>query len=395
MNPEVKKVLAGYGMKWVTANKIVLLFVVLALAAGCKSLPREGPLALEIEDQSVESDYLVIDVDENVVQTLSSFVSYGLSSRFSTGASKVSSDRVGAGDVIAVSIWEAGSGGLFSNGEDGNGRAEFPKLKVDNRGRISLPYVETIKVSGLTPIGIQEKIVERLQGKAIEPQALVQVVRNENNAITISGDINKPGRYELTGRGDRLIDVISKAGGTRFPARETYVTYVRGNQRGVLLLNAIMEDPAENILVRRSDQIYLTHDPKRYTVLGAVRKPGTFVFDSTKVNMLEAVAHAGGLQDARADATGLFVFRYENRNALERLGYNDPNYRPDAKTVPVIYRINMAHAKSYFYAQSFILQDKDSIFVSNAKTVQTAKFLSLVNLGLTPGIAAARIGSTF
>ena len=192
-------------MKWVTANKILLLFSALILVAGCNSLPREGPLALEIEDQSVESDYLVIDVDEDVVQTLSGFVSYGLSGKFGTTASKVSSDRVGAGDIIAVSIWEAGAGGLFSNGDDGNGRAEFPKLRVNNRGQISLPYVETIKVAGLTPIGVQEKIVKRLQGKAIEPQALVQVVKNENNAITVSGDINKPGVMSLPDAGSVLL----------------------------------------------------------------------------------------------------------------------------------------------------------------------------------------------
>ena len=39
----------------------------------------------------------------------------------------------------------------------------------------------------------------------------------------------------------------------------------------------------------------------------------------------------------------------------------------------------MSHAKSYFYAQSFLLQDKDSVFVSNAKGVEVYKMLRIVN----------------
>ena len=375
-----------------TTRLAILLTCLLALAA-CNALPREGPLATEIEKQSEESAYLVINVDEQVVETLSELSRYGLSQRFSSSPASYARNTVGAGDILYVSIWEAGSGGLFSNGEN-NGRAEFPKVAVDNKGRISLPYVKTVKVAGLTPLAIQDKIVNRLEGKAIEPQAIVQVVKDDNNAITLSGDVANPGRYELSDRGDRIIDVISKAGGTKFPARETYVTFVRGEERGVLLLNAIMENSAENITVRRGDQIYLTHDPKRYTVLGAVSKPGAYMFDSTRVNVLEAVAHAGGLIDQRADATGLFVFRYEASSTLEKLGYySGMEGVRDGKRVPVIYRINMSHAKSYFYAQSFILSDKDSVFVSNASSVQTAKFLTLVNLGLTPGVAAARLSS--
>ena len=60
--------------------------------------------------------------------------------------------------------------------------------------------------------------------------------------------------------------------------------------------------------------------------------------------------------------------------------------------IPVIYRINMQHAKSYFYAQSFILQNRDSVFVANADTAQLEKLLRLINLGLTPAAALSRYG---
>ncbi len=370
----------------------VLLF--LGVLAGCTNLPSEGPLASEIRQQSLESDYLILDVDENIVQTLARLQPYGLKGRFRKSSRKLRHDVVGTGDRLAITIWEAGNDGLFSRGEGGN--SQFPSVVVNNNGYISLPYSGDIKVAGLTTRRIRDKIVKSLEGKVIQPQAIVNIVKNENNAVTVSGDLAKPGRYELSLRGERLVDVIAKAGGSKFPARETYVSVIRGGQTGVALLHSVMNNPVENIHVRSQDQIYLTHDPKRYTVLGAVSKPGAYVFDSTRVNVLEAVAHAGGLLDERADSTGLFVFRYENAKILDKLGADAASRVSSGgkgAVVPVIYRINMRHAKSYFYAQSFMLRDKDSVFVSNSDSVQLAKFLKLLNLALTPGVTAARVGT--
>jgi len=207
---------------------------------------------------------------------------------------------------------------------------------------------------------------------------MVNIVKNEYNTVVLNGDVTTPGRYPIALEGERLLDVIASAGGTKFPARETYVTFIRGETTGVQLVKTIIDQPNENIFVVKGDRIYLSHDPKRYTVLGAVTRPGIYVFEAAQVNVLEAVASAGGLLDNRADASGLFVFRYENPRTLDAIGVGYS--RVVVGRVPTIYRIDMSHAKSYFYAQSFLLNDKDSVFVSNAKTVEVAKVLKLLNL---------------
>ena len=242
---------------------------------------------------------------------------------------------------------------------------------------ISLPYTGEIKVKGKTPLQIQELVVESLDGKAIQPQALVNVVRNETNIVTMSGDVNKPGLYPLAANGTRIMDVVAQAGGTKFPARETYLTLLRGNKQGIQLMKTIIEEPNENIYVSRGDRIYLNHDPQRYTVLGAVKKPSIYTFDSATISVLESIAAAGGLLDTRADATGVFVFRFEKPKVLNELGVSYT--RTVRGLVPTIYRINMKHARSYFYAQSFHLKDKDSVYVSNAQGVELSKVLRLIN----------------
>ncbi|WP_321336117.1 polysaccharide biosynthesis/export family protein [uncultured Cohaesibacter sp.] len=356
--------------------RIFLALIVSASLAGCSVTPREGPLSAEIEEQSTQNDYLVIDVNSTIVDGLARFNPVGLHSKFKSTSFRQPLSTVGTGDILAITVFEADNGGLFT-GSSGN-RAEFPQVVVDNKGEISLPYSGTIKVKGKTPLQIQDLVVERLQGKAIQPQAMVNVVRNENNVVTLSGDVTKPGLYPLSSKGVRLLDVVAQAGGTKFPARETYITLMRGARQGVQLLENVIDQPNENIYVARGDRIYLSHDPQRYTVLGAVQKPSVYTFDSSTISVLEAIAAAGGLNDNRADATGVFVFRYEDPKVLDSLNIS---YSHQVRgKVPTIYRINMQHAESYFYAQSFHLQDKDSVFVSNARAVEIGKILQLMNL---------------
>ena len=361
--------------RWPSWTRAAAIGILCSALAACSYLPREGPLAIDIERQSADHEYVIVDVNANIVNTLGSLHPIGFNNRFLRRTKAAPRSTIGVGDVLAVTIWEAGEGGLFSNQTSKS--ATFPEVVVNRRGTISLPYAGLVKVSGKTPQSVQKSIIKRLDGQAIRPQVMVTTVKNEHNTIVVNGDVAKPGRYPISLDGDRLLDVIAAAGGTKFPARETYVTFIRGDKRAQQLVTNVIEDPSENIYVARGDRVYLSHDPKRYTVLGAVTKPGIYVFQSARINVLEAVASAGGLLDNRADSSGLFVFRYERPETLDSVGVRYT--RKINRRVPTIYRIDMSHAKSYFYAQSFLLQDKDSVFVSNAKGVEVYKMLRIIN----------------
>jgi len=359
--------------------RLTTLSIIIAMAfvvAGCSFVPREGPLAIEIEQQSSQNEYVVVSVDAHIVRTLGKLSPVGLHKRFFHKSDLTSSSKIGVGDVLSITIWEAGEGGLFSS--QASKSATFPAVMVDAKGDISLPYAGTIRVSDRTVPVAQNLIVKRLERQAIKPQVMVTTVRNEHNTVVLNGDVAKPGRYPISLKGERLLDVIAAAGGAKFPARETYVTFIRGKQSGLQLMKTVIDEPAENVNVIRGDRIYLSHDPKRYTVLGAVQKPGIYIFQSSKINVLEAVASAGGLIDRRADSSGLFVFRYERPETLSSIGIRSAHVVNGL--IPTIYRIDMSHAQSYFYAQSFLLQDKDSVFVSNAKAVEVSKVLRMINL---------------
>ena len=363
-----------------------LSIVALATSAllGCASIPASGPTSEQIEKATAvgkespspaDKNYVVVDLNHDVVRILSAHHALGLKS-FS--GSKVSTPkyRIGAGDVLSVTIWEAGEGGLFSTAAGKS--VNLPAVVVDGRGRISLPYAGEIAVLDQTPLEVQQRIVTNLATRAIQPQALVTIVKNESNVVVVNGEISKPGRYPLSLKGDRLLDVLADAGGAKMPANETYVTFIRGSMRGSQLLKDVIENESENVWVRAGDQIYLTHEPKRFSVFGAVAKPGVYPFGYNQVNLLEGVAVAGGLLDERADGTGLFVFRYELPQLVAAIV---PKVSaPPGAAIPVVYRVNLREPAAYFYARAMMLQDKDVLYVSNARAVEIGKVIALLNL---------------
>ena len=128
--------------------------------------------------------------------------------------------------------------------------------------------------------------------------------------------------------------------------------------------------------MQTGDVVTAIHQPLFFTALGATGKNEEIPFEAQGISLAQAIGRAGGLNDARADPQGVFIFRFESANALD--WPNQPvQATPDGR-VPVVYRVNLANANSYFAMQSFQIQDRDVLFVSNAPTVELQKFLNLV-----------------
>jgi len=364
---------------------LCVLFALVLSACGAV-LPGEGPSAEAIirgaqpdaETGEKKADYLIIPVNDRILTAQLRHEPKGLRATFGMGSPKAFSNRIGVGDVLRVYLWEAADNGLFSTTE--NKSTEFPPMQVDRHGRITIPFVGMIRAAGYTPFQLQERIRKRLEGKAISPQVMVLIERNVANSVIVNGDVRKPGRYELSLKGDRILDVIAAAGGAATPARETMVSLVRKGRKGIQSLKRIIDNPSENIYVRPGDQIYLSHNPQTFTAFGAVSKKGEYPFDSDRVSLLEAVARAGGLLDNRANAGGVFLFRYERNKILRDAGY-DPAELHESGVTPTIYVLDMRKPRAFFMAQAFMMHDNDVIYVANSVGTELEKFLRLLNLG--------------
>ncbi len=120
-----------------TIGMLAWLIAVSSILMACSFVPREGPLAIEIDRQGADNDYVVVDVNSQIVQILGNLHPVGLSRRFTADTKLAPASTIGVGDELAVTIWEAGEGGLFSNQQSKS--AAFPSVVVDRAGKISLP----------------------------------------------------------------------------------------------------------------------------------------------------------------------------------------------------------------------------------------------------------------
>ena len=166
--------------------------------------------------------------------------------------------------------------------------------------------------------------------------------------------------------------MIAEAGGAHYPAFETTVHLTRNHREAAASLQRVVDRPEENIFIYPGDNIYVSRDPKTFTVLGASTKVGRYNFGSETLNLAEAVAEGGGFVDAASDPAGVFVFRYEPLKFVNSLRREAAP--TDADPTPVIYRLNLREGGGYFRARRFAMRDKDIILIANSDGAQLLKF---------------------
>ncbi len=143
-------------------------------------------------------------------------------------------------------------------------------------------------------------------------------------------------------------------------------------------MERLVSDPAENIYAQPGDVLTLVRVPQTYSVLGATGQNAQLTFNAERITLVEAIAKAGGLQDLRSDPAGVFLFRFEPPTVVAALNAPQLGTGPD-RASPVVYRLDMSDANAYFLAQRFPVEDKDIIYVANAKLNELQKFFTLLN----------------
>ncbi len=297
-------------------------------------------------------------------------------------------DTVGAGDVIEVSLWEAPPAMLF-NGAIVNPKAAgvsttqvtiFPAQMVSSRGYIHIPFAGDIRSTGRTLSQIESSIVSKLKDKAHQPQALVKMIMNNSSDVTVVGEVTTSRRVQLTPHRERLLDALAAAGGVRQEVGKMTLQVTRGRQVNAMPLAHIIRDPKQNIVLQAGDVITALYQPHSFTVLGATGKNEEIKFEAQGISLTQALARAGGLQDGRADARAVFIFRFEDSGVLDpkKLKRKAPQY------VPVVYQLNLTNPASFFTGQQFKINNEDVLYVSNAPAADLQKFLNIVVSAVYP-----------
>jgi len=406
----------------------VLACLITLSFGGCSWIPRAGPSASEVVEQSRSDGEIlfdVVEVDDRVISTLRVQPKESFAARF-TQDTQPPLFSIAIGDTISVLIWESAAGGLFteappalspSRGRTGieplapeSARQEpgapappgqqrragappdallqseaagrqavkIPDQLVESDGAISVPYAGRIPAAGRLPAEVQQTIEARLAGRALQPQALVIVKRSFANAVTVTGEVVAGARIPLSPGGDKLLEVIAAAGGAKAPVHETFVRLSRNGTTATIPLQQLVSDPAENVYARPGDMLTLARVPQTFAVFGATGRNADIPFSAAKISLTEALGKSQGLRDDLAKPEGVFLFRYEPNSVVRAL--DQPTASGSGGGVsPIVYRFNLRDANSYLLTGGFPMRDKDVIFVADAPAAQIYKFFTALN----------------
>jgi polysaccharide export outer membrane protein len=303
-------------------------------------------------------------------------------------AARAPAVRIGVGDVLSVTIYEAAGGGLFlpeaANSRAGN--VQIPSQPVDPNGHITVPFVGQVKVLGRTPFEVQRDIEERLRARAIEPQVVVGVAERRANEVIVMGDVANPTRIPVEPGGIKLLDALTRAGGNRAPHFETIIALQRRGRTERALLTHVVQSPSQNINLLPGDIMFVSREQRFYLAFGATLSSSggligssnrRYVFNEPNLTLADGVAQAGGLLDGRADASAVFLFRMVPKSTLAKAGVDVSRFA--GPLVPTIFNADWTHPEGLFLANDFYLQHRDIIFVSNAPAQDITKYLDFIN----------------
>jgi polysaccharide export outer membrane protein len=240
---------------------------------------------------------------------------------------------ISSGDLLEVSVY---------------GAPEFRTVaRVGGNGELALPLIGQVAVAGLTSNQAAARIAGLLaKGYFNNPQ--VSVVQREiaSGAVSVLGEVQKPGSYALFGS-RTLFDAFAAAGGLT-PTAGSAVTITHRDRpsapQTIKLEFDAKGSPTSNVPLRPGDTVVVSKAGIVY-VVGDVHQPSGFVMNNGSISVLQAIAMAHGTNPTASLKDAKIIRRMPN----------------GPQQIPIDLR-KMLEAKG----QDLRLQPDDIVFVPNS-----------------------------
>jgi len=157
-----------------------------------------------------------------------------------------SSDQyiIGPEDVLDVFVWKEEQ------------MTKTVPVRID--GMISLPLVNDIQAAGLTPLQLQEVIVDKLKGFVDHPTVTVTVREANSYKIYVSGEVRTPGVMRIRSETTLVKAIISAGGFTEWANKRKILIISTENgkeKRTWANYNKIVDGDVPDIIIKRGDTI--------------------------------------------------------------------------------------------------------------------------------------------
>ncbi len=243
---------------------------------------------------------------------------------------------VGPGDGLTVSL----TGGI----------SQRLQRVVDREGRIALPEVGAVEVSGRSLGDVQHLVQTVLRGQFRGVDADVSLSRIRTVRVYVTGDVERPGPYDVSSLSTPL-NALYLAGGPTSEGSLRIALHYRGKQLVQevdlydLLLHGVRGDVQR---LQAGDTIQVPPLKGQVTIEGMVRRPAIYELNGEK-DLAEALELAGGVLPS-GTLRHVDVERVESHEARTMLRLDIPETDSDAS-------VNKA-------LEDFTVQDGDKIKIT-------------------------------
>ncbi len=189
---------------------------------------------------------------------------------------------VGPGDGLSIDLWGGVSQRIFR--------------VVDREGRVSLPEVGPVLVSGKSLADVQANLQETLRTQFRQVSAAVSLTRLRTIRVYEVGDIASPGAYDISSLSTPL-NALFVAGGPTQKGSLRIVKHYRGDQlvQTVDLYDLLLHGVRSGLQqLENGDSVLVPPVGPQVTVEGMVRRPAVYELKDEK-NLSSVLELAGGV----------------------------------------------------------------------------------------------------
>ncbi|MDC0587916.1 polysaccharide export protein [Gammaproteobacteria bacterium] len=277
---------------------------------------------------------------------------------------------VGVGDVLNIIVWDHPE---LTIPQSGNRSAAEAGNFVHKDGTIFYPYVGKVSVTGREVTEIREDIAKGLSTYINNPQVDVNVAAFRSQHFFVSGAVKNPQMIPVRNVPITILDALSISGGMAPDADWSSAT-LTSTSKGVLVtetidLSILLEQGVlkQNRLLKFNDVLHIPrNDALKVFVMGDVVNASTQQIGRRGMTLAEALNNAGGINEASANASGIFVLRL-NDSALKLVD---------------IYQLDVSMGPRLILSTQFKLQPKDIVYVTSAPVARWNKLLAQLTSSL-------------
>jgi polysaccharide export outer membrane protein len=226
----------------------------------------------------------------------------------------------------------------------------------------------------MSEMGVRDALSEKLARYVRKPQVTVRIQTYRSKRVYLDGEVKTPGVEVLNDRPMTLPEAINRAGGFTANADRSRIAVTRGDTTVAVDMPEMIRKGfnPDRIILRDGDlvRVFAQTDNKVF-VVGEVERPGGVMFNNGHMTLNQALGNAGGITQASADASQVYVVRG----------------RDSAK--PVVFHLDASNASAMATADSFELMPNDVVFVDTSTLVKWSRVISLI-LPTTQAAAASR-----